>query len=47
MVIIIIDGIQYSGKSVTIKNWGGYSKNGLTHYYSETYDGADKLAKLK
>ena len=47
MIIVLIDGKKYSGKEVIIDGWSGHAHQEVIHYFTDEYDGADKLLKKK
>jgi hypothetical protein len=47
MVTVTIDGKKYSGKEVIVNEWSGHAHDDFVHYFTDEYDGADKLKKKK
>jgi hypothetical protein len=45
MVKVTIDGVNYSGKEVVVREWSGHAHKEFIHYFTDEYDGADKLIK--
>ena len=45
MVKVLIDGKQYSGKDIVVKEWNSQSHKMCIYAFSDDYDKADEILK--